>query len=125
MVSVKSYKLTILSGAQSGLKFGPSFDIMAGITYELVVDFDVNKSIYPVGPKNNPTNFILNPVIRVIPKAELGAISGQVTNASNLPIAYAIVNNDTLSSSRVDPINNSFFLDTFRQGLIQYQLQIR
>ncbi|NVM00746.1 MAG: DUF4382 domain-containing protein [Candidatus Helarchaeota archaeon] len=112
----QNYSLTVPSGAQSGLKFGPSFDIEAGITYELIVDFDANKSIVPLGPRKEYTGFILKPFIRVIPKLASGSISGRVTNKEDLPIAYAISGTDTLTSSSVDTTSGDFLLGYIPEG---------
>lgn len=112
------YQMTVPSGAQTGLKFGPEFDIVPGITYELVVDFDVSRSIVVTGPKNNPTGYKLKPHIRVVTKALTGSISGTLDKSYDSPVyAFAIIppntsgaDPDTVTSSVVDAITNTFTL---------------
>ncbi len=113
----QTFTLTVPSGAHSGLKFGPSFNIEPGITYKLIVDFDANKSIVPQGQRNNYKGFILKPFIRVIPEAETGAISGTVANGENSPIAYAIAGTDTVTSTVVDTTTCNFVLGYLPEGL--------
>ena len=60
--------------------------------------------------KNNFTSFKMNPVIRLISEANSGAISGSVNDASALPVAYAIVGNDTVTSTPVDTSTSLFKL---------------
>ena len=112
-----SYPLTVPSGAQTGLKFGPAFTIEPGITYELIVDFDASRSIHATGPPGNPTNFILTPFIRVIAQEPSGAISGQVTNFEHLPTAYAIAGGDTVTSTSIDKVNGNFLLAFLPEGV--------
>lgn len=106
----QSHGLKIPSGAQTGLKFGPEFTINAGSTYELVIDFDVNRSIVVTGPSHNPTGYKLKPHIRVVPRAVTGSISGTVTNPDDLPTAYALQAGDTVTSTTVDTTNGFFML---------------
>ncbi|NIV11174.1 MAG: DUF4382 domain-containing protein, partial [Aliifodinibius sp.] len=54
------------------------FTITEGSTYELVVDFDVNRSIVITGPPHNP-GYKLKPHLRVMPLAVSGSISGTIT----------------------------------------------
>jgi len=122
-VDGKTYPLFIPSGAQSGLKLLVNFDVNPGSTYELVLDFDVNRSIVTTGPANQPHSYLLKPTIRVVPKATTGSISGTVTNPENLPIAYAITTaNDTVTSTNVMPDGN-FMLAFLPEGI--YQVAVR
>ncbi len=104
------FPLDVPSGAKTGLKFGPQFTIASGSTYELVMDFDACRSIVTTGPKKNPTGYKLKPRIRVIPSAVSGSISGRVTNPRDMPLAHAILNNDTITSSYVDTLSGEFAL---------------
>jgi hypothetical protein len=106
----KSYNLNIPSGAQTGLKLNHPFEIKAGSTYELIIDFDVNKSIKPIGRRGNFTGFIMKPTIRLIAKATSGSISGTVNDASRLPVAYAISGSDTVTSTPVNITTKAFKL---------------
>lgn len=116
IVDNETYPLDVPSGAQSGLKFGLNFTINPGTTCELVLDFDVNKSIVTTGPKWDPKGYKLKPYLRVISKAVSGAISGMVTNPKDLPVAYAIQNSDTTTSTSVDTLTGFFMLSFLPEG---------
>lgn len=111
-----THSLDLPSGAQSGLKFGLHMDVHPGSSYELVIDFDVNRSIVMTGPKNSPGSYKLKPYIRVISRAMTGSITGVVTNPSDLPVAYAIQQPDTIASTMVDPINGGFIIAFLPEG---------
>lgn len=66
------YPLATPSAQQSGLKLQINKTLEAGIFYEFILDFDVDKSIVEQG--NGGYN--LKPVIRASTVAETGAISG-------------------------------------------------
>ena len=114
--------LNVPSGAKTGLKLGPQFTVMQGSTYELVIDFDVSRSIVITGPPHNP-GYKLKPHLRIMPLAISGSISGIVTNHDSLPIAYAIQNSDTITSTIVNPIGGFFKLAFVPAGL--YTISIR
>ncbi len=105
-----SYPLKVPSGAQSGLKLNAKFDVVAGATYDLVIDFDAERSIVAAGPPGSPKKFILKPVLRVAAMALTGSISGTVTNPADLPVAYALAGADTVTASPVDGTSGVFRL---------------
>ncbi len=123
VVDGKTWPLTVPSGAQTGLKMGPDFVVEPGSTYELVIDFDVQRSIVVTGPRWNPHGYKLKPHLRVVPKAITGSISGNVTNPQNGPYAYAIQNDDTLASTMVDTLSGNFMLAYLQAGY--YTVSIR
>lgn len=90
-----SYDLTIPSGASSGLKIKINEDLLAGVTYKLVLDFDAAKSIVEAG---NSEKYNLKPVIHAAMEAQTGAISGTVTPAVEGIVVYAITGADSISS---------------------------
>jgi hypothetical protein len=112
----QSYPLDVPSGAQSGLKLLTKFDIIAGSTYDLVIDFDAERSIVVTGPRQRPNGFKLKPVLRVAAMALTGSISGTVTNPADLPVAYAISDADTVTSSPVDGTSGLFRLAFLAPG---------
>jgi len=116
VVDNETSSLDVPSGAQSGLKLGLHFTIEPGSTYELVLDFDVNKSIVTNGPKKDPKGYKLKPHIRVISKAVSGSISGTVTNPGDMPTAYAIQGTDTTTSTIVDQLSGFFMLSFLPEG---------
>ncbi len=117
------FPLEVPSGAQTGLKFGPEFTIVAGSTYELMVDFDASRSIVVTGSHNNPNGYKLKPHLRVVAKAVAGSISGQVTNPDNVPTAYAIQGQDTVTSASINMADSTFVLGFLPEGL--YTVSIR
>lgn len=98
-----SYPLTIPSGQQSGLKLNLHMDIQPNVSYTILLDFDVAKSII----LNGNNQYILKPVIRAITNQTNGKIKGYVLPMSAQPTVYAINANDTLSTI---PDNNGFFM---------------
>lgn len=66
------------SAQQSGLKLNVDYDLQPGVTYDFILDFNVEESIVELGAGQG---YILKPVIRTITEAESGAISGVVTPA--------------------------------------------
>ena len=114
----QEHPLTVPSGAQTGLKLGPQFTVIEGSTYELVVDFDVSRSIV-----SSPQGYKLKPRLRVTPLAISGSIAGTVTNPDSLPTAFAIQNSDTLTTSFVNPVNGLFRLSFLTSGI--YTVSIR
>jgi Domain of unknown function (DUF4382) len=123
VVDGQSYSLTVPSGAQTGLKMGPEFTLEAGFTYELVVDFDVARSIVVNGPRHDPHRYKLKPHLRCVPWAISGSISGNVTNSEHLPLAYAIQNSDTITSAIVDTTSGYFQLSFLPEG--GYSVSVR
>lgn len=63
--------LTIPSGSESGLKVRARFDVAAGQTADLVLDFDACKSVVQAG---NSGRYLLKPVITARPGAGAGAV---------------------------------------------------
>lgn len=106
----QTFPMNVPSGAQSGLKLLTNFDVAVGSTYDLVLDFDAERSVVVNGPRSKPTGFKLKPTIRAAAVALTGSISGTVSNPAHLPTAYAIANNDTVTSSFVDPASGFFRL---------------
>jgi len=115
VVDGQKHPMDVPSGAQTGLKLGPQFTVAAGSTYELVVDFDVNRSVVITGPPQNP-GYKLKPHLRVETLALTGSISGTVTNPEHLPVAYALQEADTVTSTYVDTLSGYFQLSFLPPG---------
>lgn len=73
-----SYPLKTPSAQQSGLKIQVNQTLVAGVTYDYLLDFDVNRSI--VVQAGNSGIYNLSPVIRVTTAATSGVIKGMVSN---------------------------------------------
>ncbi|MCK5033948.1 MAG: DUF4382 domain-containing protein [Calditrichia bacterium] len=116
-VNGQVFPLDVPSAAKTGLKFGPQFTINEGSTYEMVIDFDASRSIVTTGPPHIPTGYKLKPRIRVTSTAITGSISGVVLNPFEDPIAYAIHNGDTTTTTIVDTVTGSFMLAFLPEGM--------
>lgn len=77
-----SYPLSTPSADQSGLKLQVHETLQQGILYEILLDFDANKSIVVIG---NGT-YKLKPVVRTIQTAVSGSIKGKIS-----PVGLAVV----------------------------------
>lgn len=108
VVNGVSQELTVPSGSTSGFKLNTNMDVVAGQVLDLVIDFDLGRSIVVTGPKTNPTGYKLQPVFRVADISQTGTIEGVVGNPEMNPIAYVIQTNDTLTSTFVDTANGGF-----------------
>jgi len=94
-------ELKVPSGYQSGVKLVNAFDIEAGVTKELVLDFDVLKSIVSAG---NSGNLILKPTIKVIDVINRPVVTGVVYEADGAtPIAGAYVSAQIYDPTAADP----------------------
>jgi hypothetical protein len=89
-----SYDLNTPSGQTSGVKLKVQDDLTSGIAYTLLLDFDAAQSIVTTG--NGKYN--LKPVIRAIPAAVSGALTGVVTPVAAFPRVYAIMGTDTVGT---------------------------
>jgi hypothetical protein len=87
--------LTTPSAQQSGLKLNVHAELMAGIPYALVLDFDAGRSIVKAG---NSGKYLLKPVIRTFAKEAGGAVEGIVLPDSANAHVTAITATDTLTA---------------------------
>jgi hypothetical protein len=95
------------SGQTSGVKLKlQNVNLQDRQTYQLLLDFDVAKSIVERGNGNNPNErYLLKPVIRVVAQDLNGAIRGTVLPAAALPQVLAIRSSITVPdtfSTRAD-----------------------
>lgn len=93
-VNDETYPLNVPSGSQSGLKLQIHQDFAEGVTYKILLDFDVARSIVTTGNGN----YKLKPVIRTITEAQSGAIKGIIDPAAATPAIYAIKGQDTVAT---------------------------
>jgi hypothetical protein len=92
------HDLSTPSAQQSGLKLQVHQTLEADVTYKILLDFDVARSIVLTGNGK----YKLKPVIRTITEAQDGAIKGTVTPKESTPAVYAIMNLDTLGTTFAD-----------------------
>ena len=93
-----SHPLTTPSGMQSGLKLVVSFDVQAGTTDDVFIDFDATHSIQ-VNHTGASDKYILRPTLRAFAKAATGSVSGKLVDGLNAPLAGAEVFAETLDAS--------------------------
>jgi hypothetical protein len=89
-----SNDLTTPSGQTSGVKLNVHDNLTAGIDYTLLLDFDAARSIVVTGNGK----YILKPVIRAIPQAVSGALTGMVSPVASNPKVFAITGTDTVGT---------------------------
>jgi len=94
VISGQSYPLTTPSGQSSGVKLKIHDDLVEGVAYTMLLDFDAATSIVKTGSGA----YILKPVIRAIPNAVSGSITGIISPAASSPKIYAITGTDTLGT---------------------------
>src|SRR5690554_5908812 len=105
------------SAQQSGLKIQVHQTLEAGVLYEFILDFDVDKSIVAQGNGG----YSLKPVIRATTTAKSGAISGKVFPADILTMVTA-VDGDTEVSSYTNQSGN-FLLSAVPEGVYTITIQ--
>ena len=86
-----TYNLTVPSGAQTGLKLfiSPAIDVTGGVTTDLILDFDVEKSFISQGQGDTINGFLFTPVIRVVNASTVGSLAGSIADTSAAAIADA------------------------------------
>jgi hypothetical protein len=97
-VADETYDLSTPSSQQSGLKLQLHTTLTEGITYKILLDFDVARSIVHQGNGG----YSLKPVIRSIAEAQDGAIKGIVEPIESTPAIYAINGTDTVGTTYTD-----------------------
>ena len=88
------HDLEIPSGSQTGIKLIHQFTIEPGKLYELLLDFNVDKSIIITGNGK----YKLKPTIRVILIVISGSISGQVLPLDAQPTIWTVYGTDTITT---------------------------
>ncbi|HMB98298.1 MAG TPA: DUF4382 domain-containing protein [Balneolaceae bacterium] len=115
VIDGETHDLFIPSGAQTGVKLNINAEIEEDIRYVLLLDFDAKRSVVEAG-QAAPLSFLLKPVIRATNEAITGNISGTVTPVDAQPAVYAIVGNDTLSTTFADEVTGEFKLIGLEEG---------
>ena len=89
-----AHELKVPSGYQTGIKLVSQFEIVENLTTELILDFDVSRSIHLAGQASqNGGKYILKPTIKVIGTHNRAVVSGIVTDdaAPGVPQVGAMV----------------------------------
>jgi hypothetical protein len=120
--------LKVPSGMQSGIKLTVSFDVAAGTTADVWIDFDAAHSIQVV-QAGASGQYLLRPTIRAFDKTVTGSIHGTLTDAATTAgIPGAVVYAETLDGaghaqiarSTVTDGNGAYTLDLLPVGATYY-----
>ncbi|TRX23841.1 DUF4382 domain-containing protein [Flavobacterium franklandianum] len=89
--------LSTPSAQQSGLKLKVNQTLLGGVSYEFLMDFDVDHSVVKAG---NSGNYNLHPVMRVTAAATSGVIKGTITNiaVAKQVLASVVVGTEIVSA---------------------------
>ena len=91
--------LKVPSGSQSGVKLPVSFDVAAGTTKDVFIDFDAHRSVF-IHEAGKSGMYILRPVVRAYDRVVTGTISGHLfDSATKAPLAGATVTAQDLDST--------------------------
>jgi Domain of unknown function (DUF4382) len=91
--------LKVPSGQQSGVKLTVNFDVQAGTTADVFIDFDAHKSVF-VHEAGNSGKYLLRPTVRAYDKMMTGSISGTFTVAGSLvALPDAVVTAQTVGAA--------------------------
>ncbi len=101
-IADQSILLSTPSAQQSGLKLQVNADLVAGVTYRLILDFDAARSIVSTGSGK----YNLKPVIKTVAEALTGSIKGIALPLDANPAIYAIIGTDTVSTTFPDATGN-------------------
>ncbi len=112
-----TYPLEIPGGEQTGVKLNHQFEIQTGLLYELLLDFDAERSIVLTGNGQ----YKLKPVIRLVPAVVSGTITGMINPSSGAGYVYAISGTDT-AATIADPITGSFTLMALLQRTYRVEI---
>lgn len=104
------YPLSTPSAQQSGLKLQVHEELLAGIEYIFLLDFDAQQSIVNQGNGS----YSLKPVIRVVPTASGGSIKGDIVPPSE--ICAVTADNGTNQYGTYSDTTGSFLIMGIPQG---------
>lgn len=101
-----TYSVKVPSGSQTGVKvfMKPSLKVAGGLTAEVVLDFNLEKSFVLKGNMNTPAGikgFNFKPVIRAVNNTIAGMVEGEVNDTDGAPIEGVLV---TIGEGEAPPI---------------------
>jgi len=120
--------LTVPSGIQTGIKLVVNFDVAAGTTKDVWIDFDAAHSIQVV-QAGASGQYILRPTIWAFDKVATGSISGKLTDITTLAgLPGALVYAESLDGSgkaviarsTITDANGNYSLDLLPVGITYY-----
>lgn len=126
LINGSAYDLKIPSGAQSGLKMfvNPEISVRGGLTTELLLDFELNKSFVAKGNHENIDDvkgFNFKPVIRAVNNAFAGRVEGYIKDSAELavPMVNVFLRKDTVVSSTLSDSSGFFALIGIPEGTFE------
>lgn len=120
--SGQTYDVKVPSGAETGIKLfiDPVINITSGLSAELLLDFEVNKSFIAKGNIEKPgfNGFNFKPVIRAVNISTAGRIEGTVVDQDNMSIDSASVwiEKDTVVASTMSDTTGFYALIGIPEG---------
>lgn len=94
----KKFKLKIPAGGNKGLSFKKTFTVSDSTETNIVIDFDVRKSISVQGPKSNPKGYMLKPTLRAVERSNSGNI--EITSGTDGDIICIYKKNSDFDTTR-------------------------
>lgn len=99
VIGEDSYPLMVPSGQQTGIKLNVNAEIIAGITYTLLLDFDAQQSVVQQGATGS---YALQPVIRAMNEALTGNITGSVEPAVEGAWVRALSGDEVITTQTIE-----------------------
>lgn len=90
--------LFVPSGYQTGIKLVHGFDIVAGQTAELLLDFDANRSVVVAGAAQSGHEYLLKPTIKILDTVDYPLVKGKVMDEDENGLAEVVVSAQTVDS---------------------------
>jgi len=105
-----TFDIKVPSGEQTGIKIfiEPALEIQSGLTSDLLLDFNLEKSFVLKGNMNSPAGirgFNFKPVIRAVNESFAGTVKGTVTDTASVALKDAsvwIMADTTVSTAYTD-----------------------
>ena len=117
VIDGETFDLKTPSGQSSGIKLKVHEDLTSGVEYTMTLDFDAAKSIV----RSGNGKYILKPVIRAIPQALSGAITGIINPAASNAKLYAIAGVDTIGA--LADTTGKFFFPGLAEGTYKINIE--
>lgn len=106
----ETYSVKVPSGSQTGIKMfvKPSLKVTGGLTAEVLLDFNLDKSFVLKGNMETPAGikgFNFKPVIRAVNNTTAGVVQGLVTDTVDIPlvdVAVSIAQDSVVTTAYTD-----------------------
>lgn len=94
------HELKVPSGYQSGIKLVRSFDMVAGLTVDLVLDFDAAASVVKAGSSGK---YLLKPTIKVVDTVDNAILTGTVSDEAQAGLEGVLISAQVAAPDATDP----------------------